>query len=104
MIKLLKLRGWLLVVIGVLVVLFSRVIVFPGLELVLGIETIVGRENVSYQPEGSYYYTNPAAMMRWIVSVAGVGLLIMVVGVFSILKARREKRRVSDEELHEKRR
>jgi hypothetical protein len=94
MLTTLKVLGWTLVVMGVLIVVFSRSIVFPGLELSLGIETIVGSENVSYQPDGSYYYTNPGAMMRWIASVAGVGLLIAALGVFSILKARRESRRI----------
>lgn len=95
MITLLRVLGWLLVGIGVLVVVFSRTIVFPGLELALGIETIVGRENVSYQPDGSYYYTNPGAMIRWVASVAGVGVLIMAIGVVGILKARRERRRLA---------
>lgn len=96
MTTLLRVIGWLLVVIGVLVVVFSRTIVFPGLELTLGIETIVGSENVSYQPDGSYYYTNPSAMMRWIASVAGVGLLIAAFGVTCVLKARREMRRLAN--------
>ena len=99
MITTLKVLGWTLVIMGVLIVVFSRTIVFPGLELALGIETIVGSENVSYQPDGSYYYTNPGAMMRWIASVAGVGLLIVAFGVFGILKARREGRRILDERV-----
>lgn len=99
MITFLRVLGWLLVVIGVLVVVFSRTIVFPGLELTLGIETIVGSENVRYEPDGSYIYTNPVAMMRWIASVAGVGVLIMAVGVVGILQARREKRRLANHAL-----
>jgi hypothetical protein len=95
----LRVLGWTLVVMGILVVVFSRTIVFPGLELTLGIETIVGSENVSYQPDGSYYYTNPGAMIRWILSVAGVGLLIVAFGVFIIFKARWERRRILDERV-----
>jgi len=99
MITLLRTLGWLLVVIGVLVVVFSRTIVFPGLELTLGIETIVGSENVRYEPDGSYIYTNPAAMMRWIASVAGVGFLIAAFGVACIFKARREMRKLANQTL-----
>lgn len=99
MITLLRTLGWLLVVIGVLVVVFSRSIVFPGLELTLGIETIVGSENVSYQPDGSYYYTNPSAMVRWIASVAGVGLLIAACGLTCIFKARQERRKLANQTM-----
>ena len=81
--------------IGVLVILFSRTIVFPGLEITLGIETIVGRENVSYQPDGSYYFTNPGAMQRWILSVAGIGLAIVALGVFGIRQAGRARRELA---------
>jgi hypothetical protein len=55
-----KLLGWLLILLGALVVLFRERIVFPGLERLVGIETIVGRENVVYQPDGNYLFTNPA--------------------------------------------
>jgi hypothetical protein len=95
----LKAIGWTLMVLGVLVVVFSRRIVFPGLELLLGIETIVGSENVSHQPDGSYYYTNPGAMIRWILSVAGVGLLICAFGVAMLWLSRRAARRISDERV-----
>src|SRR5262245_40095331 len=74
--------GWALLIIGLLITVFSRTIVFPGLERILGIETIVGRENVSYQADGSYFYTNPVAMMRWIASVAGIGLFVASLGIF----------------------
>ena len=86
-------------VIGILVVVFSRILVFPGLELTLGIETIVGSEYVSYQPDGSYYYTNPGAMMRWIASVAGLGLLIAAFGFACVLKGRREMRKLANKAL-----
>lgn len=65
-----------LMLIGLLITLFSAKIVFPGLELVLGIETIVGNENVVYEQDGSYIFTNPGAMVRWISGVALIGILI----------------------------
>ena len=34
-----KIIGWLLILFGVLVVVFSNKIVFPGLERIVGIET-----------------------------------------------------------------
>ena len=95
----LRVVGWLLVVIGILVVVFSRTIVFPGLERTLGIETIVGRENVSYEPDGSYLFTNPAAMLRWIASVAGVGTLTAEFGVACIFKARRGRQRSANKPM-----
>src|SRR3974390_2951470 len=85
----LKFAGWFLILCGVLVVVFSNRIVFPGLERLFGIETIVGRENVSYQPDGSYYFTNPGAMARWILSVAAIGILICACGVLMLIRARR---------------
>jgi hypothetical protein len=87
-----KVTGWVLVVIGMLVVLFSPIIVIPGLERTLGIETIVGRENVRYHPDGSYHFTNPGAVVRWTASVAGIGVVIVAVGVVGILKAWRKGR------------
>jgi hypothetical protein len=70
----------------ILAVAFSNKIVFPGLERLVGIETIVGKENVVYQPDGSYYFTNPGAMMRWIFSVAAVGILIFSIGVWFLIR------------------
>ena len=74
--------GYFLMVLGLLVVCFSNKIVFPCLERLIGIEAIVGKENVVYQPDGSYSFTNPKAMMEWILSVATLGLLIHVVGIW----------------------
>ena len=68
--------------IGLLVIAFSKQIVFPGLEHLIGIEAIVGKENVVYQPDGSYYFTNPRMMMEWVLSVAILGVLIHVVGIW----------------------
>jgi hypothetical protein len=87
-----KRTGWLLIVVGALVVIFSKWIVFPGLERLVGIETIVGRDNVFYTADGGYYFTNPGAMIHWILSVAGIGFLICLSGCWLLLRARRIKR------------
>jgi hypothetical protein len=81
--------GSFLALLGLLVAVFSNRIVFPGLERLLGIETIVGKDSVQYQTDGSYYYTNPTAMMEWIASVALIGVLIFSLGVWLILRARK---------------
>ena len=96
-----KIVGWLLILLGVLVVIFSEQIVFPGLERLVGIETIVGKTNVYYLPDGGYGYTNPAAMIHWIVSVRAVGVLICVSGGLLLFRARRILRRISDESVHD---
>jgi hypothetical protein len=77
-----NLLGYFLMVIGLLVIAFSNRIVFPGLERVVGIETIVGKENVLYQPDGIYVFTNPRAMAIWVGSVAMIGLIIHLVGIW----------------------
>ena len=46
----------------------------------LGIETIVGKQNVVYFADGGYAYTNPGAMIRWIASVAMLGILLATIG------------------------
>ena len=69
-------------VIGLLVIAFSKQIVFPGLEHLIGIETIVGKGNVVYQPDGSYYFTNPRRRVEWVSSVAIAGILILSTGVW----------------------
>ncbi len=86
--------GWALVAIGVLIAALSPQIVFPGLERLLGIETIVGKENVSYFPDGNYVFTNPGAMVRWIMTVAASGLAIAFAGVCVLFKARRSFRAI----------
>lgn len=87
--------GWILVILGLLIAVLSRYIVFPGLEILLGIETIVSSENVIYEPDGSYCYTNPGAMIHWILLVAGIGLSIALCGV-AILMVVRSKTRISE--------
>jgi hypothetical protein len=84
-----KTIGWLLIFIGILVVVFSNKIVFPSLERIVGIETIVGKENVVYQPDGGYFFTNPGAMARWVLSVAAVGILIFSAGVWLLIRSRK---------------
>lgn len=69
--------------VGLLVIAFSKQIVLPGLERLLGIETIVGKENVVYQPDGSYYFTNPRRIVEWVASVAIVGILIISFGIWT---------------------
>jgi uncharacterized membrane protein len=96
-----KIVGWLLVLLGVLVAVFSEQIVFPGLERLVGIETIVGKENVVYQPDGGYLFTNPAAMIRWVLSVRAIGILICVSGGLVLFRARRKARKISDESVHD---
>jgi hypothetical protein len=86
-----KRMGWLLIVVGALLVIFSKWIVFPGLERLVGIETIVGRDNVFYTPDGGYYFTNPGAAIHWILSVAGIGFLILLSGCWLLFRARRIK-------------
>jgi uncharacterized membrane protein HdeD (DUF308 family) len=87
-----KIIGWLLILFGILVVVFSNKIVFPGLERLVGIETIVGKENVVYEPDGSYYFTNPGAMMRWIFSVALIGILICCTGIWLLIRLRKNRK------------
>jgi hypothetical protein len=95
-----KVAGWLLILFGVLVIVFSEPIVFPGLEHLVGIETIVGKTNVYYLPDGGYGYTNPTAMLFWISFVRMVGVLICLAGALTIFRARRLARGISDERIH----
>lgn len=83
--------GWALVVVGIALVVMSESIVFPGLELLLGIEAIVGRESVIYEPDGSYIFTNPSAMIRWVASVAGFGLVLAFLGFWILYRTRPKK-------------
>jgi hypothetical protein len=85
-----KLIGWLLIVFGALIAIFSERIVFPGLERLVGIETIVGSSNVQYQPDGSYYFTNPGAMIRWVASVASIGISIALTGVLVLIRSKKK--------------
>ncbi len=67
---------------GLLVVAFSKQIVFPGLEHLIGVETIAGKNNVVYQPDGSYYFTNPRRIVGWVLSVMVIGALIVAFGIW----------------------
>ena len=84
-----KTLAWFIIASGAFVVIFSNRIVFPGLERIVGIETIVGAQNVVYQPDGSYLVTNPGAMLRWIASVAAIGMAISLCGVLLLLRTRK---------------
>ncbi len=84
--------GWVFITLGILIAACSQQIVFPGLERLLGIETIVGRDSVTYLPDGGYAYTNPGAMVRWVVSVAAVGVLLAFTGAFMLFRARHHHR------------
>ena len=86
-----KAIGWVLVGVGICIAASSQKIVFPGLESVLGIETLVGKKNVVYLPEGGCAYTNPRAMVRWIFSIAGVGVLVAGIGGTLVFRSRRER-------------
>ena len=94
-----KAIGWTLVAVGVLVFIFREWIVFPGLERLVGIETIVGKDNVVYLPDGGYGFTNPAAMLRWISSVAAIGILICLSGIWVLFTERRSERKYSNESV-----
>jgi hypothetical protein len=75
-----------------LVIVLSEKIVFPGFERLVGIETLVGKQNVVYQPDGSYVFTNPTAMVHWIASVVAIGLLLCSTGIWILLRSRDGKR------------
>jgi hypothetical protein len=80
--------GWSLLGVGICIAVLSQKIVFPGLESVLGIESIVGKQNVVYLANGGYAYTNPGAMVRWIASVAMVGVLLVAIGSIVLFRTR----------------
>lgn len=82
----------MLIALGVLIAACSPQIVFPGLERLFGIEAIVGRDSVVYQPDGGYIFTNPGAMVRWVASVAAVGVLLAFTGAFMLFRARHHPR------------
>ena len=75
---------------GLIIAIFSGKIVSPGLEVLLGIETLVGKTNVIYLDTGGYMYTNPESMIRWIASVAAMGLLMSAIGFILFRKTQKE--------------
>ena len=83
-----KYAGTMLMLLGLGITIFSNKIVFPGLERLLGIEAIVGKGNVVYQETGGYYYTNPGAMAHWVLSVAGIGVVVFAIGLFLFWKGK----------------
>jgi hypothetical protein len=75
-----KILGIILMIAGGMIAGLCNKIVSPGLEVVLGIERIVGKENVVYLDGGGYVFTNPEAMVKWIASVALIGIAILGFG------------------------
>jgi len=88
----LRITGWLLSMIGALIFICSPKIVFPGLECLIGIDTIVGRENVTYFATGGYAFTNPSAMMHWILTVAAIGMAVCAAGIILLRYSRKQER------------
>ena len=83
-----KKTGWLLILIGALLVLFSKWIVFPGMVWFVGMETIAGRNNIVYMPDGTYHLINPKPATQWIFSVVAIGLLIWLSGCWLLFRGK----------------
>lgn len=78
-------RNWILIFIGATICIFSPKIVTPGLELTLGTERLVGEHNVSRDADGTYVYTNPGAIVKWIDCVCLIGIGVASIGIGSLL-------------------
>jgi hypothetical protein len=76
-----------LLLFGTTGIVFSDRIVFPWLAMVSSIESIVGKENVIHMPDGGVAFPNPGAMARWIASVALIGGLTYLGGVWLLIRA-----------------
>lgn len=87
-----KKAGWMLALIGALVVLFSKWIVFPGLVWLVGIETIAGKNNIAYMPDGTYHFINPKPATQWVMSVIVIGVLIWLVGCWMLFQRGKKER------------
>jgi hypothetical protein len=87
-----KKAGWLFILIGALVVLFSKWIVFPGLVWLVGMETIAGKNNIVYMPDGSYHFIDPKPATHWVLSVVVIGVLIWLVGCWLLFQRRKPER------------
>jgi hypothetical protein len=74
--------GLAIILLGLFAIGFCEEIVVDGLARVVGIEAIVGKENVIYRPDGSYYFTNPRAVVEWSASVLLSGILIVLIGIW----------------------
>jgi hypothetical protein len=88
-----KKAGWLFILIGAMVVLFSKWIVFPGLVWLAGMETVAGKNNVVYMPDGSYHFIDPKPATQWILSVVVIGVLIWLVGCWLLFQKRKSEGR-----------
>lgn len=81
-----KKAGWLFILAGALVVLFSKWVVFRGLVWLMGMETIAGKNNIVYMPDGSYHLINSRPATQWIISVVAVGTLIWLAGCWMLFQ------------------
>ena len=84
--------GITLIILGILTIVFSKQILFPYVANIVGIETIVGKVNVIYDnpsdPNSSYYFTNPTAMILWKASIALCGLILFCDGFAVVLRGK----------------
>jgi len=80
-----KRAGWVLILIGALVVIFSKWIVFPGMVWLVGLETVAGKNNIAYMPDGTYHFINPKPATHWVLSVILIGVLVWLVGCWMLL-------------------
>ncbi len=86
-----KLIGCALMVFGVFIAISSQEIVFPWLERLVGIEAIVGAQNVIYNPDGSYVFTNPGSIVRWLATVSAIGIAIALAGVLVLTRSKKNE-------------
>jgi hypothetical protein len=87
-----KKTGWVLILIGALVVIFSKWIVFPGMVWLVGLETVAGKNNIAYTPDGSYHFINARPATEWVLSVAVIGVLIWLVGCWMLFQRSKSER------------
>lgn len=87
-----KRAGWVLILIGALVVLFSKWIVFPGMVWLVGLETVAGKGNIAYGSDGSYHLINSKPATQWILCVAVIGVLIWLVGCWMLFQRSKRER------------
>lgn len=82
--------GIILIVLGALTIVFSEEILFPYISNIVGIETIVGKDNVIYDnpsdPNSSYCFTNPVAMIVWKAGIALCGLILLCFGLAIVFR------------------
>ncbi|MEI6076230.1 MAG: hypothetical protein WCS94_11685 [Verrucomicrobiota bacterium] len=86
-----KLIGCALMVFGVFIAISTQEIVFPWLERLVGIEAIVGARNVIYNPDGSYVFTNPGSIVRWLATVSTIGIAIALAGILVLTRSKKNE-------------